>query len=232
MKNNWLNLFVLALTIFSCKKESNNTITPLKIPEDKGCIERKNVLVSDHSGHSINNSNIPIISSLFLNNSINDSKFRYYFYSDDSVQTYFPPYEKFDSKIIRIKEFTNGLEIFSGEILYNFRNNILSLRNGNLSNGTSLNTIPNLLTEQLRTLFVGHIEQFDHKGNQYKDSCFSCEFGYYNLNAGTNNSTENLVKSWKITLRNRIYPSEYPIAYYEDNDGKLIYYSNGIQTFH
>ena len=55
----------------------------------------------------------------------------------------------------------------------------------------------------------------------------SAEFGYYDLNAGSGNTTENLVKAWKITLKNQAYP----LAYYEDDDGKLIYYDNGIRTF-
>ena len=230
MKKILFAFLISTITFYSCKK--NETTTPTKIEEDKGCVERKNVLVTDHSGHSINNSNIPIITGLFINNSIDNSKFRYYYYSADSVQTYFPPYEKFDNKVIRVKEFTNGLEIFTGEILFSFKNNLFNLQNGNHTNGTTLNNTPNLTVGQIRTLFLGHIEQFDHNSNQYKDSCFSAEFGYFNLNSGTNNQTENLIKSWKITLRNRIYPSEYPIAYYQDSNGNLIYYSNGIQTFH
>jgi hypothetical protein len=229
MKTNIFALLLIVLTLSSCQKE--NAVSPVQIPEDKGCIEWKKVLVTDHSGHSINNLNIPIINGLFSSNSIDNSKYRYYYYSNDSVQTYFPPYAKFDDKIIRVKEFTNGLEIFTGEILFQFRNNIFNFRNGNPSSGTTLSTSPNLTVGQIRTLFLGHIEQFDHKGNQYKDSCFSAEFGYFNINAGTSNSTENLIKSWKVTLKNRIYPSEYPIAYYQDNEGKLIYYDNGVRTF-
>jgi len=227
MNKNFSFILLLALTLYSCRKESEGN--PVLLPKDKGCIEWKKVSVTNHSGHSINNSNIPIITGLFSSNSIDNSKYRYYFYSNDSVQTYFPPYVKFDQKIIRIKEFTNGLEIFTGHMVFQFKNNIYNSGNGIPTSGTSLSATPNLTVRQIRTLFLGHIEQFDKKGNQYKDSCFSAEFGYFNLNAGTNNSTENLIKSWKVTLKNRIYPSEYPIAYYQDNDAKLIYYHNGIQ---
>jgi hypothetical protein len=213
--------------VCSCKKD----ITA-RIAEDKGCIEWKKVRVTDHSGYTINSSNIQIINTLFTNNNIDNSRYRYYFYTDDSLQTYFPPYAKFDDKIIRVKEFTNGLEIFTGEILFEFKNNIFNYRNGNPTAGTTLSTTPKLTIGQIRTLFLGHIEQFDHYGAYYKDSCFSAEFGYYNLNAGTSTLPENLIKCWKVTLKNRIYPSEVPIAYYQDNDGKLIYYDNGIRTFH
>lgn len=229
MKSNVYALLLLYLTISSCQKE--DAALAVQIPEDKGCIEWKKLLVTDHSGHSINNSNIPIINGLFSSNGIDNSKYRYIYYSNDSVQTYFPPFTKFNDKIIRVKEFTNGLEIFTGEILFAFRNNSFNYRSGNSSGGTTLSTTPTLTAGQIRTLFLGHIEQFDHNGNQFKDSCFSAQLGYFNLNAGTGNSTENLIKSWKITLKNSVYPSEYPIAYYQDNDGKLIYYDNGIRTF-
>jgi len=219
----------MAVIIFSCKKE--NSEPPSPIPEDSGCINWKKVLVTDHSGFSINNSNIPIINALFSNNSIDNSKFRYFYYSNDSIQTFFPPYTKFDDKIIRVNEFTNGLEIFNGEILFQFKNNIFNFRNGNTTGGTTLNTSPNLTVGQIRTLFLRHIEQFDHNANHYKDSCFSAEFGYFNINDGTNNPTEKLIKSWKVTLKNKIFPSEYPIAFYQDSDGTLIFYDNGIRRF-
>ena len=215
----------MALTFFSCTKETALS----KIEEDKGCIERQIVSVHEHSGFNINNTTVAIINDLFLNNGLDNANYHYYFYSHDSVQTYFPPYEKFDQKIIRVEEYTNGLKIFTGQILFNFKNNIFNFRNGASTNGTSLNTEPQLTVGQIRTLFLGHIEQFDHKGDQYKDSCFTAEFGYYNTNAGTSNLPENLIKAWKITLKNKIYPSEYPVAYYQDDDGKLLYYDNGIR---
>ena len=57
------------------------------------------------------------------------------------------------------------------------------------------------------------------------------EFGYYDLNSGTGNIIENIIKGWKVTLKNSVEPFEYPLAYYQDNNGTLIYYDNGIRTF-
>lgn len=222
MKNNTLIILILCLAFYSCKKDNIREIQ--LIAEDSGCIELKKVLPTDHSGYSINNSNIPIINMLFLSNGINNSKYRYHYFYEDSILT-----NGFIS--VRVTEFTNGVEIFPNEIVFVFTNNILSYRDGNETKGTNLNTIPNLSIKQIRTLFLGSIEQFDHKGNEYKDSCFWAEFGYFNTDAGTNNSTEHLIKSWRVTLKNSIYPSEYPIAYYQDDDGKLIVYDNGIITF-
>ena len=226
MRTYYIALIFLTATLFSCKKENKeNYLT------DDTCVEWKKVTVTDHSGYTINNSNIQIINTLFSANNIDKSRYRYYYYSNDSVQTYFPPYARFDQKIVRIKEFTNGLEIFTGHILFHFKNNVFDLQNGNPTNGTPLSTTSNLTVQQVRTLFLGHIEQFDQRGDFYRDSCFCAEFGYFDLNAGISNAPENLIKSWKITLKNKIYPFEIPIAYYQDDDAKLIYYDNGIRTF-
>ncbi|HET6995248.1 MAG TPA: hypothetical protein VFI06_09725 [Chitinophagaceae bacterium] len=223
MKPSLFALIITTMLVWSCNKDNS-----VRIAENKGCIEWKKVRVTDHSGYTINNSNIQIINGLFANNNIDNSKYRYYYYSDDSVQTFFPPYVKFDDKIIRVKEFTNGLEIFTGGLVFGFKNNIFDHLNGIPSAGTTLGTNPKLTIGQIRTLFLRDIEEYSHSGNQYKDSCFSAEFGYYNLNSGSSNMPENLVKCWKVTLKNRIYPQEIPIAYYKDNDGKLIYYDDGI----
>ena len=60
-----------------------------------------------------------------------------------------------------------------------------------------------------------------------KNTCLYAEFGYYNLYLGPINSTEVLAKAWRVTRKNSVYPSEYSVAYFLD-DGKLIYYHNGI----
>ncbi len=76
------------------------------------------------------------------------------------------------------------------------------------------------------------VEQFDHKGDQYKDSCLSAEFGYYNVNFDISDVPEVLVKAWKVTTKGSVYPSEYPQACYKDKDGQRLYYDNGIRSVH
>ena len=212
------------LALYACNKP--DILRPKE--GDNGCIER---IIVPVTGHSVSNTDVVVINTLFTNNGIDWSKYRYYQYINDSTQTYFPPYAKFDDKVVKVDQYTNGLKIFTGQLVFEFRNNIFSYMGGYPTAGTNLNTTPELKPAQLRKLFIGHIEQFDYTGNQYNDSCFRCEFGYFNINAGSSYSTENLVKAWSVTLKNRTWPSEYPIAYYQDSDGKLIYYDNGIQTF-
>jgi hypothetical protein len=214
-------IFILALS--ACNKPAI-----LELEEDNGCIER---IIVPVTGHGVSSADVATINSLFMNNGIDNSKYRYYQFFNDSVQTYFPPYEKFDQKVVKVDEYTNGLRIFTGQLVFQFRNNIFNFKGGYPTGGTNLDTRPKLTLGQLRKLFITHIEQFDHKGDQYKDSCFKAEFGYFNLNAGTSYATENLIQAWKLTMRNSSWPPAYPVAYYQDRNGSLIYYDNGIRTF-
>lgn len=217
-------LAFFCITLFSCRKEGEINV----LEKDNGRIERKIVPVS---AHSISDAEIAIVNNLFLTNGIINSKYRYYQYLHDTVQALFPPYAVFDHKAVRADEYANGLRIFTGQVVFGFKNNILNFTSGNLTSGSFLNTTPQLTLNELRRFFLTDIEQFDHQGNQYKDSCLSAEFGYFNLNAGTGNEQEILVKAWRITTKNSVYPTEYPQAIHNDNDGQLIRYDNGIRSF-
>ena len=80
---------------------------------------------------------------------------------------------------------------------------------------------------QLRKLFIDDIELFSHQGYQFKDSCVNAEFGFFNLNSGTGNNMESIVKAWHLTPKYKVYPE----AYYQDN-GQRIYYFDGIVYGH
>lgn len=214
----------IVLSVTACTKP----YTSKALQEDSGCIER---IIIPVTAHGINSSDVSTVNNLFSTNGIDNSKFRYYRYTHDTFQTLYPPYTRYDQKTVRIDQYTNGIRIFTGDLVYIFFDNNFHYRGGNLTNGTSLNTVPKLTLPQLRKMFLDNIEQVDHASGKYKDSCFKAEFGYYNLNAGISYAQEVLVKAWRVTLKNSIYPSEYPIAFYQDNDGKLIYYDNGIRTF-
>jgi hypothetical protein len=220
----WLSLTCL-LVFISCKKSnlSNN------LAEDNGCVERIRVSVT---AHGIPAAEITIVNELFRTNGIDNSRFRYNQYRNDSFQTLYSPYTKYDEKIVGVDQYVNGLRLFRGDLAYIFWNDQLNHQSGALSNGTNLGTFPHLTTGQVRKLFLSDLEHFDNAGDKFKDSCFKAEFGYYNLNSGISYAAENLVKAWKLTPK---YTDpgwgEYPIAFYQDGDGKLISYNNGIETF-
>lgn len=192
------------------------------LKEDNGCIERFKIPVTSHG--SLSDADYTLINSLFVTNGINNPNYRYARTYRDSVQTYNGTY---DFRNVYIIQYTNGLTTFTESLNYLFKNGIFSGYSGKIISGTNLDTIATLNLAQLRKLFIDDIELFDHKGNQFKDSCFNAEFGYFNLNNGTGNTSEKLVKAWHLIPKF----SSYPEAYYQDIGGQRIYYFNGIETF-
>lgn len=223
MKCTFLLLVFFAFAFVGCSKSDTENL-----PNDNGCIERILIAVTDHS---MSRSDIETVHNLFKRNAIDDSKFRYYRYTHGTLQTLYPPFAKYDEKSVRVDQYANGVRIFNGDLVYHFLNDNSNFRGGNLTKGTSLNTLPRLNLKKIRVLFLTSIQQFDKAADKFSDSCFKAEFGYFNINGGTNNEQEVLVKAWRVTPKNSIFPSEYPVAFYYDNDGKLISYNNGIQTF-
>jgi hypothetical protein len=222
MKTNYLTLIIFILSLNSC---TNDYL--LSLTEDNGCIEK---IVIPVNAHSIIAADVSVVNELFLKNGIDNSNLRYFRYIHDSIQTLYPPYTKFDEKVVKVDQYANGLRIFFSDMNYIFKNGRINYIAGNPSKGTKLNTSSRLTLGQLRKLFIVAAEQDDHKADQYKGVCLKAEFGYLDLNAGKPDYTEKLIKAWRITLRDSEYPSEYPVAYINDDDGKLISYDNGIRT--
>ena len=82
-------------------------------------------------------------------------------------------------------------------------------------------------TWEVGKMFLQNIKNDSYnrdKINQYEDGCFSCELGYYDLNAGIGYASQNFRLAWRITPEG----SEYPVAYINDSDNSLIYYFDGI----
>lgn len=225
MKNVLWIAIIFILTLNACSKHHNDK--DIVLPEDHGCIERIYIPVT---AHSVSSADVVTINALFNDNQIANSNLRYYGYLHDSLQTYYPPYAKRDEQVVRASQYANGLKIFMRDLSYIFLDQQFSFRGGEITKGTSLDTSHQLTLPQLRGLFLASLQQFDKAADKFKDSCFKAEFGYYNLKTGISNAQEMLVKAWRITPLNSVFPSEYPEAYYEDN-GKLITYTNGIQTF-
>ena len=224
MKNNFLvAVLVLAPLLLACSKAD----MPPALPADQGYSEIRIIPVTEHS---LSSSEVATANSLFARNNLDIRNYRYVRYVRyvrESLQTYYPPYASFDSQLVGVEEYTNGLPIFTGQSNFHFKNGVFDFRSGHSSSGTRLNTVPTLNAGQLRSRFSATVAQFDLSRSILWLQCVSAEFGCYELNVGSGNTTENLVKAWKITLKNQAYP----LAYYEDNDGKLIYYDNGIRTF-
>jgi hypothetical protein len=220
MKTYYLTLIIFTLALYSCKKDNL-----LPLPEDNGCIEK---IVIPATAYGIDTAEVRIANNLFRSNGIDIRNYRYYRYSTDSMLQN-PPHSTIYYVHVRADQYANGLRIFFKDIIYHFRNGFLYFISGHPTNGTKLNTSSRLTLGQLRKLFIDAAEQDWYKGAQYKDVCLKAEFGYLDLNAWKPDSAENLIKAWKVTPRDSEYPSEYPVAYFQDDDGKLLGYDNGIR---
>lgn len=206
-----------SLLVFSCAKQEEGP--------GKDCSELLTVPVN---AHGLSSAEVATINSLFVRNRLDTRNLRYVRYVRESVQTLFPPYASFDSQVVTVEEYTNGLRIFTAQSIFAFKNGSFNFQNGQLSSGTSLNTSPTLNARQVRDLFQATVTEFDAgRLKEVQRQCVSAEFGYYNLNAGISNAPEKLVKAWRVSPKNQ----EYPFAYYQDEVGQLIYYDNGIRTF-
>ena len=210
-----LAFFILS----SCDKGSKEELLT-----DNGCIQR---FIKPLSAHSINPSDLPVVNNLLITNGFDISNLRYFQYIHDTFQTLYPPYVRYDQKQVKADQYTNGLRIFRGEIGALFYNDTLHFKGGKFTNGTSLDTAPQLQLGQVRKLYIDKLEYFEHKGNQYKDSCLKAEFGYINLNRDNTNLPEVLVKAWVVSPQ--VY--DYPVACFKDLNGELLSYSNGIVNF-
>jgi hypothetical protein len=121
----------------------------------------------------------------------------------------------------------NGLQIMSGEAAYQFLDGVYQSSLGKIYSSVNLDNHSHLSLSQLRTLFMS--ESIDKQGlnPSYRDSCITAQFGYYDVNAGTGNETTNMVKAWRVQLKN----NGFPLAIFNDDNSKLIVYDSGIRTF-
>ncbi len=214
-----LILFLIVIIFSTCKKESAST----QLSDDNGCINR--LVIPVNSQGTLTTSDFILVKSLFTTNGINFQNFRFSRTYRDSTITYNGTY---DYRSVYIIQYTNGLPIFGESLNFLFQNQSFHNLSGNLTNGTTLDTIPTLRLAQLRKLFIDDIQNFDQNGNLYKDSCVNAEFGYIDLNSGIPNTTEKLVKAWHLTPINQ----EYPQAVYQDITGQRVYYNDGIVSYH
>jgi hypothetical protein len=210
----------LAPLLLGCSKTDANP----ELSRSTGCSE---IIVVPVTAHSISAADAAVATTLFARNGIDSRAFRYTRYLRESVQTYFPPYATFDSQVVGVMEYVNGLPVFTGLSNFSFKNGVFNFRAGGPTNAAYPDATPSSKASQLRGLFEATIAKYDPSQGISNLQCVTAEFGYYNVNAGKGMTAEDPVKAWRVTLKNQ----EYPFAYYEDKGGRLIYYDNGIRTF-
>ena len=227
MKTRARLLPLLAPLFFACSKTD---AVPGEVPmwqtaiisTDNGCAQN---ITQPATAHSLPATQIVAADNLFDRNSIPRTNLRYYQYLRDSLSNAQAP-TRVLNEVVKVHEYVNGLKVFSAQSNFIFWNGSFHYQAGTPTGGTSLNNVPQLDLPQLRWLFKATIAQFEPQ-NALGNQCVEAEFGYYDLNAGRGNQPENLIKAWRLTKQGKVYP----LAYFQDAGGKLIYYDNGIRTF-
>jgi hypothetical protein len=210
-------LVLSALVAFaSCKKnELNHTYG-----EDNGCISRIKRDYSDSNKVELatavkllQQNNIPlnglVIYQVILNDSISiNGPLRIY----QHVAAY---------------EESKGLPIFNSGIGYHFKNGIFETSIGKRYGTLGLDTVAKATLPQIRKVFIDAFNKDGYTIDNHVNasSCLRAEFGYFNLNQDTPDHPD-FVKVWKVAFTGY----EYPVAYIQDDNRKLLSYFNGLLT--
>lgn len=130
-------------------------------------------------------------------------------------------------KHVRCYQYVNNLQVFSDEVIFHFNTqNQYYFLSGEIISGIDISSNPKMSRSEAVNLFLDLVDDDGHfNSNNLSDDCFKCEIGYYDLNAGTGNSTHSFKLAWKIQRED----SDTPFAYIDDTDKSKIYYDNGIR---
>lgn len=226
MKKIHLILSVCVVTIASCSKSSHHEDVP-----DNGCIERKDIRISDPL---LTAAQTRTADSLLDLNHIAHSNYRYLGLRQDSFNGTF-------EQFITVDQYVHGLRLFTSSINYLLWNGIIHYSSGTPTQGTTLDTIPSLGLAKLRTLFSNDLKKNElgagvgignYVSYGYRDSCYKAEFGYINI--APEDAPENLIKAWRVSILtvdrgpSFVNPYDVPYAIYKDSNGQLIAFEGNI----
>jgi Zn-dependent metalloprotease len=162
---------------------------------------------------------IDSIKFLFDYNHLDYTKYQFYSLQDDELGYHH----------VKCHQFKNNLRLFTNDLIFHFneKNNYYFL-SGELIEKVSLDSRSTMNYDSVVAKFLYALDQDkDFFGDKkiIKNNCFDIEFGYYDLNTGISNASENFAKAWKIKPTNR----DYPYAYINDMNSVIIGYDNGIR---
>lgn len=161
------------------------------------------------------------IKHLFDYNHLDYSKYQFYRFQVDEL----------GYRHVSCYQFKNNLKLFTNDLIFHFdKTNNYNFLSGELIEKVNLNekfkmSHSSVITEFLYVL--GQDKYFLENIDEIENSCFDIEFGYYDLNTGTSNSSKYFTKAWKIKLTKR----DYPYAYINDKNSVVISYDNGIRYY-
>ncbi|WPU98692.1 hypothetical protein SNE26_21995 [Mucilaginibacter sp. cycad4] len=217
MKKFYCLVLIVLVAFAACKKGQLSSGDG----EDNGCINRVKRDYSDSNKVELitatkllQKNNIPVNDLVIYRVILNDS-----ITSNGPLNIY--------QHVVAYEE-SNGLPIFNSGISYHFRNEVFSSSIGRRFGTLNLNTKAEATLPQIRKVFIDAFKKdgYNIANNVNESSCLNAEFGYFNLNQDTPEHP-NFIKAWKVTFSKY---NDYPVAYIQDSDRKLIYYFNGLMT--
>ena len=222
MKSQIILILLLAVTLLAgCSK---NDALPLAagIGVDNGCVQN---ITQPVGVHTLPTGQLVLVNNLFDRNHLSHANLRYFQYQRDSLRNFSAP-TRVLSEVVRVYEFVNGLKVFTAQTNFVFWNGDFHYRAGSSPGATALSPVPRLSVPQVRWLFREAIGKYDPRVT-IENQCVEAELGYYNLNGGQGGQPEKMVRAWRATKQGQAYP----MAYFQDENGQLIYYDNGLRTF-
>ena len=216
MKKFYCLVLIVLAAFTACKKGELSSAGE----EDNGCISRVKRDYSDSNKVELaaaikllQKNNIPVNGLVIYRVILNDS-----ISNNGPLNIY--------QHVIAYEE-SKGLPIFNSGIGYHFRNEVFATTIGRRYGTLSLNTTATAPLPQIRKIFIDafkkHGYTIDNRVNE--SSCLNAEFGYYNLTPDTPDQP-HFAKVWKVTFMNY----DYPVAYIQDDNRKLLSYFNGLLT--
>ncbi|WP_162996588.1 hypothetical protein [Mucilaginibacter celer] len=215
MKKFYCLVLLALMTFASCKKGELSG----NYGEDNGCINRVKRDYSDS-----NKTELAAAVSLLQKNNISlNGLVITRVILNDSITTNGPL--TIYQHVVASEE-SKGLPIFNSGMGYHFRDGTYYLLSGRRYGTLNLDTKASATLPQIRKIFIDAFNKDGYKdGHVDASSCVRAEFGYYNLAQDTPDQP-HFVKAWKITFNNW----DYPEAYIQDDNRKLLSYFNGIMT--
>lgn len=169
--------------------------------------------------HLISDKELTAVKSLFKSNNL----------SLDNFQVYRLQLDDLGHHHVRCYQFVNDLNVFSNEVIFHFnKTGHYSSISGEIISEISIDPYPVLDQQAVTQLFLkrGETDEFSSENlRDFKGRCYSCEIGYWDLNAGISYTTPDFRLAWRVKPEGH----DYPVAIINDAESKIIYYDNGIR---
>lgn len=167
------------------------------------------------NNHLISSSDFDLAKSLFEFNNIDYSRYQFFEYTKDYLGSYH----------VKFNQYINNLKLFSGSAIIHFdKDKKFKSDSYNLIEQIDLDTKRSMNIDNVVQIFFNKV--FENTQTNISNLCFDVEFGYFDLNSGISNATNNFIKAWKVTLKN----SKFPLALINDTTSEIVYFDNGYIT--